>query len=117
MRRHAEILERMRRFHERHPYLVCAVSQVPPFDAGIDWPHQVDGVPMENYIAWMKSAYRISTTLGPAAAVPAGFTDAGLPVGIQIVGRPGDDRGVLQLVYAFEQATAVGRRRPSLAMA
>jgi len=42
--------------------------------------------------------------------VPAGFTGEGLPVGIQIVGRPGDDAGVLAVGLAFEQA--MGPRRP-----
>ena len=53
----------------------------------------------------------MSTTALPALAVPAGFA-AGLPVGLQITGRFRDDLGVLQLAHAFEQATAVGRRRP-----
>jgi amidase len=47
----------------------------------------------------------------PALSVPAGFTAEGLPVGVQIVGRHQDDRGVLELAYAFEQATGVGRQR------
>ena len=64
---------------------------------------------MEGYVAWMKSTYWISTTLCPAISVPAGFTDDGLPVGIQIVGRYRDDVGVLQIAHAFEQATRVGR--------
>jgi amidase len=64
----------------------------------------------------MKSAYWISTTLCPAISVPAGFTDDGLPVGMQIVGRYKDDVGVLQLAYAFEQATRVGDRRPPIAV-
>jgi amidase len=117
MRRHAELLERMRRFHDRYPYLACAASQVPPFDATLDWPHEIEGVPMDNYVAWMKSAYRISTTLGPSISVPAGFTTDGLPVGLQLVGRMHDDLGLLRLAHAFEQATTIGRRRPALATA
>ena len=114
MMRHAAILERVRAFESRYAFTICAVNQVPPFDASLPWPRGVDGVPMEHYIAWMKSAYWISGTFRPAASLPAGFTDDGLPVGVQIVGRHRDDLGVLQLGYAFEQATGVGRRRPPL---
>jgi amidase len=115
MIRHGEVMERMRRFQEKYPFLLCAVNQVPPFDATIDWPKEVAGVKMDHYIAWMKSAYWITTTFCPAASVPAGFTADGLPVGIQIVGRYRDDAGVLEIAHAFEQATGFGRKRPALA--
>jgi amidase len=115
MIRHGELMDRIRRFQERYEFIACAVNQVPPFDARIDWPREIDGVVMGNYIAWMKSAYWISATFRPAVSVPAGFTDEGLPVGIQIVGRYRDDFGVLQIAHAFEQATGFGRRRPGLA--
>ncbi|MGE0451442.1 MAG: amidase [Vicinamibacterales bacterium] len=115
LRRHAELVERFARFQQRYDFLVCAVSQVPPFDASIAWPTSIDGVAMANYVDWMKSAYWISLTLCPAASVPAGFTDDGLPVGIQIVGRRRDDVGVLQIAHAFERAVGAGRRRPVLA--
>ena len=49
---------------------------------------------------------------GPAISVPAGFTANGLPVGVQIVGRPRADWSVLQIAHAFEQATGHGKRRP-----
>jgi amidase len=112
MVRHGRILENMRVFQDRYPFLLCAVNQVPPFDASVHWPAEIDGTTMEHYIAWMKSAYWITTTFHPAISVPAGFTPEGLPVGIQIVGRHRDDLGVLQLASAFEQMTAVGKRRP-----
>ncbi len=109
---HQTLLARVRVFFETHQFLACAVNQVPPFDAALDWPHEIEGVTMEHYAAWMKSAYWISTTLCPAISVPAGFTAEGLPVGIQIVGRRGDDLGVLQMARAFEQATEFSGRRP-----
>jgi amidase len=110
--RHGALLERMRLFQNEYEFIVCTVNQVPPFDANETWPKEIDGVRMEHYVAWMKSTYWISTTLCPALSVPAGFTDDGLPVGIQIVGRRRDDLGVLQLGHAFEQATGFGRQRP-----
>jgi len=112
--RHQRLLERMDAFFDRVDFLICAVNQVAPFDAMLDWPHEIAGVQMEHYVAWMKSAYWISTTLCPAVSVPAGFTPEGLPVGLQIVGRRGNDAGVLQLAYAIEQQTGLAARRPRL---
>jgi amidase len=115
MVQHGELLERMRRFQEKYEFILCAVNQIPPFDASLDWPKSIDGVKMEHYIAWMKTAYWITTTFRPAISVPAGFTSAGLPVGIQIVGRHRADFALLQIAHAFEQSTRFGSRRPSIA--
>jgi amidase len=114
---HGEIMQRMRRFQERYEFLLCAVNQVPPFDATLHWPREIDGVAMENYVGWMKTCWYITVTFCPALSVPAGFTPDGLPVGVQIVGRRRDDFGVLQLGHAFEEATGFGRRRPPVASA
>jgi amidase len=107
-----QLLERIRAFQERFEFLVCAVNQVPPFDAGVTWPREIDGTSMPTYISWMKSAYWISTTCRPAISVPAGFTSDGLPVGVQIVGRYRDDLNVLRLAHAFERRGGAGLRRP-----
>jgi amidase len=109
---HAELLNRMGRFQENYEFLVSAVNQVLPFDANLAWPTEIESVEMEHYAAWMKSAYWISATFRPAISVPAGFSDDGLPVGIQIVGRFREDWSVLQLAHAFEQATRFGLRHP-----
>jgi amidase len=111
---YAQLNERVRKFQETYAFTLCAVNQLPPFDAKLDWPHEIAGVPMEHYIAWQKSAYWISATMRPAISVPAGFTPEGLPVGIQIVGRHREDRSVLELARAFEQATKFGERRPPI---
>jgi amidase len=118
----ARAVERMRaarrsadRFFADVDVLIQPVSQVLPFDVGLEYPTAIEGVAMTTYIDWMASCWTITVLGGPAISVPAGFTAAGLPVGIQIVGRPGDDMRVLWLARAFERATDVGRRRPRLA--
>ena len=109
------LFHRMRAFLERYEFLVCPVNQLPPFPAELEWPREIDGTKLENYLDWMKSCYYITITSHPAISVPAGFTPEGLPVGLQIVGRYRDDFGVLQLAQAFEASTEVWRRRPAIA--
>ncbi|MCO5221121.1 MAG: amidase [Thermomicrobiales bacterium] len=111
-----QIFERLRQFMTEYEFVLCAVNQVPPFPIEWDWPHDIDGVPMETYISWMQSAYFITVTRSPAISVPAGFTDDGLPIGLQIVGRFRDDLGVLQLAKAFETATEFWKIRPAVAI-
>jgi amidase len=100
---------------QNYEFLVLPVSQIPPFDVKQRYVTEINGEPMETYIDWMKSCYYVTVTGLPAASVPCGFTPEGLPVGVQIVGRPGDDFGVLQLAHAFEGVTEFWRRRPPLA--
>ena len=108
------LYERVRQFMEKYEFFVTPVNQVLPFDVTTHYPTEIAGVNMENYIAWMKSAYYVSCVGNPAMSVPCGFSEGGLPIGIQIVGRHHDDWGVLQMGYAFERATSVGKRRPPI---
>jgi amidase len=84
--------------------LVLPVSQVLPFPVEVEWPTQVAGQPMANYIDWMASCWTITVTGCPSISVPCGLTPAGLPVGLQIVTAPGDDLLALRLAAAFEHA-------------
>jgi amidase len=61
----------------------------------------------------MRSCWYVTFMACPAISVPAGFTASGLPVGLQIVGRPRGDWSVLQMAHAFEQATRHGDKRPT----
>ena len=110
-----ELFQRMRAFLEKYEFLLAPVNQLPPFPVDTEYPTAIAGVKLGNYLDWMKSCYYVTITSHPAISVPAGFTPAGLPVGLQIVGRYRDDFGVLQLAHAFEAATQVWKRRPALA--
>jgi amidase len=89
---------------------------VAPFPIEVEWVREIEGEPMHTYIDWMATCYAITCTGLPAISVPAGFTPDGLPIGLQIVGRRGSDRAVLELAHAFEQRTRFGERRPPIAI-
>jgi amidase len=109
------LYHRVRAFFERYDLLLLPVSQVVPFDVGLEYPPTVAGERMQTYLDWMRSAYFVSATGCPALSVPAGFTTDGLPVGLQLVAPHRADFALLQYGHAFEQATGHGRRRPPLA--
>jgi amidase len=112
--RQAQIYADTRAFFQRYDFFVLPVTQVSPFDVMTPYPTRIEGVAMRDYIDWMRACWYVTLMATPAISVPAGFTKAGLPVGVQIVGRHRDDWGVLQLAHAFEQATGHGRRAPSI---
>jgi len=100
---------------DQYDYLVLPSAQVFPFAAETHWPAEVAGRAMDTYHRWMEVV--IGPTLAglPAISVPVGFNDRGLPMGMQIIGKPQADLSVLQLAYAYEQATGwVQKRKPDL---
>lgn len=111
---HAEVWDRMRAFGEKYEYFIVPSTQVPPFDVNQPYPKEVAGTRMETYIDWMKCCWMITIVENPSISMPCGLTASGLPVGLQIAGRHRSEFSVLQLAYAFEQATRFGQRRPDL---
>jgi len=112
--RRTELYHRVRRFMERHEFMIFPTVQVPPFDVQEPYVKDINGVTLSTYIDWMKSCYYITVTGLPTISVPCGFTPDGLPIGVQIVGRHQDDFGVLQMANAFESATGFWKRTPPI---
>ncbi|HTE33081.1 MAG TPA: amidase family protein, partial [Chryseolinea sp.] len=108
------LFKRMQKFFEQYEFLMLPVSQVLPFDVKTPYPTEIAGVKMLTYLDWMRSSYYISVVGNPALSVPCAFSKSGLPIGIQIVGRHNADFSVLQMGFAFEQATNIGKKRPTL---
>jgi len=100
---------RVGEFFSKYDYFILPTTQVPAFDVNQPYITEIEGIKMESYIDWMRSCYYITVTACPAISVNCGFTPDGLPVGLQIVGRPQDDWGVLQLAHAYEQALNLHR--------
>lgn len=110
----ARIFQSVNKFLEKYEFLVLPVTQVAPFPVETEYPTEINGKKMNSYLEWMEIVYAITLTGMPAISVPCAFTPAGMPVGLQIVGRRQNDLGVLQLAHAFEKAAKVSRPRVPL---
>ncbi len=98
---------------ERYDFLIAPAGQVFPFDAAVHWPKHVGGRAMDTYHRWMEVMIPITMSGCPALCAPAGFNEAGLPMGIQIVGRNHAEMDCLRLANAYDRATGwVSRRLP-----
>ncbi len=94
----------MLQLFETHDFLALPTAQVWPFDAAERWPKEVAGRAMDTYHRWMEVVIYATFAGLPCISVPVGFNDAGLPMGMQLIGKPMDDAGVLRLAAAYEQA-------------
>ncbi len=106
------LFARLLAFFEDHDFLVLPSTQVLPFDVTTEWVNEIEGQRLDSYLDWMSICCVISLFGLPAISVPCGFSTDGLPVGLQIVGRPRADLSVLQAAYALEQAMGIGVQRP-----
>ncbi|MFN3281773.1 MAG: amidase [Tabrizicola sp.] len=104
------------RMFEKFDAVVLPSAQVWPFPADWRWPQEIAGRRMDTYHRWMEVVVPASLIGLPALSVPVGFGSQGLPMGMQIIGRSGDDAGVLAIGQAWHRATDwPGRRPPVLA--
>jgi aspartyl-tRNA(Asn)/glutamyl-tRNA(Gln) amidotransferase subunit A len=98
-------------FLARFDLLLTPTTAVPPFPLGAGVPREIAGQEVSR-LGWMPFTYPFNLTGQPAASVPAGWTEDGVPVGLQIVGRRHADRTVLAAAAAFEAARPWRDRRP-----
>jgi amidase len=112
VRERSILQQRVSAFFERFDVLALPTVQVVPFPVEVDWVREVDGVPMGNYLEWMRSCTDITMTGCPALSMPAGYTPAGLPVGLQLVAPPGAELLLLQVAHALDSDGVAPRRWP-----
>ena len=108
------IYEEISMFFEDYDVLLLPSAQVPPFDLSKEWVDEIEGTKLDTYIDWMAVCCMITVTGLPAISVPGGFTEEGLPVGIQLVGKPRGDIELLKIAHLFETETNFYRKKPSV---
>jgi len=99
-------------FFENHDLLLCPAAIVPPFDVDTRYVEEANGMHFDNYIDWVAIASAITLTSCPAVSVPAGFTEAGLPVGLQIVGPPRGEAEALTAAALLDDANGISKLLP-----
>ncbi len=93
--------ERMNLFHDEFDLLVTPSLPIAAFTAGLEKPESMTG---DRWADWTPFTYPFNLTGQPACSVPCGFTTAGLPIGMQMVGPRYADALVLKAARAFESA-------------
>ena len=106
------LFHRVTAFFEKYDLLVCPTVSVPPFDVSIRYLTEVDGVQMDNYVDWLLLTFALTLTACPAISLPCGFTESGLPVGLQLVGPPRGEASLLSAAVLFEEAVGLADRVP-----
>lgn len=106
----AHWIEAMSLFHERYDLLVTPALPIPAFAKGREVP---EGWPHARWPTWTPFTYPFNMTGQPAASVPCGFTAAGLPVGLHIVGARHADALVLRAAHAYQEAHDLTTRLPA----
>ena len=108
--RRSELAIQLGRFHAEYDLLLTPAVPIPAFEAGREVPA---GSPHRRWTSWTPFTYPFNLTQQPAVSVPCGFTSAGLPVGLQIVGAKYEDALVLRAAHAYQTANPLTDRRPA----
>lgn len=90
---------------EHYDFLLAPSAQVFPFEATARWPTEIAGHPMDTYHRWMETVAPWTLSGHPVINLPVGFNNAGLPMGVQVIGRNHDELSLLRLAHAYERAT------------
>jgi len=107
----ASLIETMSLFHERYDLLLTPTLPIPAFEGGLEVPA---GSSDPRWPSWTPFTWPFNLTGQPALSVPCGFTAAGLPAGLQIVGPAHGDAAVLRAGHLYQTAHPTRERRPSI---
>ena len=107
-----QLFQRMIQFFETHDYLICPASSISPFPVEQRYVTEIDGQPCKTYIDWFSITFALTMTSCPVLSLPCGFTKKGLPVGLQIVGRPRGEAELLRDASRMEEIFDVAHFLP-----
>ena len=99
-------------FFETHDYLICPATSIAPFPVEQRYVKEIDGFPCETYIDWFAITFALTMTSCPIISIPCGLTEDGLPVGLQIVGKPRGETALLGIAKWMEDLFGMANKLP-----
>jgi amidase len=106
------LYHRMTAFFETHDLLICPSASIPAFPVEQSYVTEIDGTPCETYIDWFAITFALTMTSCPVVSIPCAFTTDGLPVGLQIVGKPRGEAALLGAAKWIEDLFGVAEKLP-----
>jgi amidase len=107
-----EIIRRAAAFFEQYDALICPATLCPPFDVTWRYPESWDDVAFDGYMGWLVLTYAVTMTACPVLAMPGGFTQAGLPIGLQVIGKPRGEAALFAHAAYLEALLGLARYTP-----
>lgn len=108
----SRLYRRMEDFFKNYDLLLCPTVSVPPFPKDQRYVEVIAGQPTQTYIDWIAITFAITMTSCPALSLPVGFTETGLPVGLQVIGPPRGEAALLAACHRMEEALGLASQVP-----
>ena len=106
------LYHRMTAFFKTHDLLICPSASIPAFPVDLRYVTEIDGQACETYIDWFAITFALTMTSCPVISIPCGFTEDGLPIGLQIVGKPRGEAALLRAAHWIEELFAIAPMLP-----
>ncbi|WP_269085032.1 amidase family protein, partial [Sulfitobacter sp. HI0129] len=90
----------------------CPTVAVPPYPVDQRFPTHIGDTELTTYIDWMFLTFVLSLTGCPAISIPCGLTQNGLPVGLQLLGKPKGDYDLLAAAKLLETELGFASQMP-----
>jgi amidase len=107
-----DLYYRMAQFFETHDFLICPAASITPFPVEQRYVEEIEGQKCDTYIDWFAITFAITMTSCPTLSLPCGLSESGIPIGLQIVGKPRHEADLLRAAYQLEQLTGMAARVP-----
>ena len=107
-----ELHKKLISFFDTHDLLICPAASIPPFPVDQKYVEEIDGKPLESYIDWFSITFTLSMCACPVICIPCGFTEDGLPIGIQVMGKPRGEEALLAMAGQLEQLFGIAQQLP-----